>query len=91
MRRAWEDRGDNQPRDVARWYAGGCADIARRRFPDDDRTGRVAGLLERVVDGADPPASRCSPPARHRRTTRWTPPSAELVGLVRGLLVPDRA
>lgn len=54
VRRAWEDRGDNQPRDVARWYAGGCADIARRRFPDDDRTGRAAGLLERVVDGADP-------------------------------------
>ena len=54
VRRAWEEgRALVAPLDAARFYAAGCADIARRRFPDDERTARAVALVERVVDGAD--------------------------------------
>jgi hypothetical protein len=54
VRRAWADRAGNDPADVARWYASGCADLARRRLPDDERVARCAALAERAVDAADP-------------------------------------
>jgi hypothetical protein len=54
VRRAWDEgRAVVAPLTAARFYAAGCADIARRRFPDDDGTARAAALLERVVDGAE--------------------------------------
>lgn len=53
--RAWtEGRALVEPDVASRFYAAGCADIARRRFPDDDRTARAAELVEPVVDAADP-------------------------------------
>lgn len=55
VRAAWVDgRAGQRPQDVAAFYAQGCADVARRRFPDDERTRRAADLVERVVDAADP-------------------------------------
>jgi hypothetical protein len=55
VRRAWEEgRAVVEPLVAARFYAAGCADIARRRFPDDERTARAVALLERVVDEAQP-------------------------------------
>jgi hypothetical protein len=54
VRRAWEEgRAVATPSDAARFFASGCGDIARRRFPDDEPTARAVALVERVVDGAD--------------------------------------
>jgi hypothetical protein len=53
VRRAWDEgRQVVAPLDAAHFYAAGCADIARARFPDDDATARCAALVERAVDGA---------------------------------------
>jgi hypothetical protein len=55
VHRAWEEgRALVAPSEAAGFYARGCADIARRRFADDERTARCAGLVERVVDAAEP-------------------------------------
>jgi hypothetical protein len=55
VRKAWDEgRALVAPYDAALFYAAGCAEIARHRFPDDARTARCAELVERVVDGAEP-------------------------------------
>jgi hypothetical protein len=55
VRKAWEEgRALVDPLQAARFYADGCAQLARDRFPDDERTARCAALVERVVDAAEP-------------------------------------
>jgi hypothetical protein len=55
VRRAWEDgRALVEPHVAAAFYADGCAQVARRRFADDERTARAVALVEAVVDFADP-------------------------------------
>ena len=53
VRKHWaEGRAVMQPYDAALAFAGYCADFTRARVPD--APARVVGLLERVVDGAEP-------------------------------------
>ena len=53
VRKNWaEGRAVMQPYDAALAFAGYCADFTRTRVPDVPA--RVVGLLERVVDGAEP-------------------------------------
>lgn len=49
-----EGRERAEPTVAAALYASCCADVARDRFPDTPDTARLAGLIERVVDGAEP-------------------------------------
>lgn len=54
VRAAWaEGRALVEPLEAARFYAGCCADVFRERYGDRPDLDRLAGLLERVVDGAD--------------------------------------
>lgn len=55
VRAAWEEgRAVLPPRDAALAYAGFCADLFRARYGDRPDLDRLAELLERVVDGAEP-------------------------------------
>lgn len=52
---AWaEGRALVAPMRAAEFYAGCCADVGRARFTDGEPVRRLAALLERVVDAAEP-------------------------------------
>ena len=55
VRAAWEEgRAVMAPLDAAIAYAGFCADVFRERYGDRPDLDRLAELLERAVDGAEP-------------------------------------
>ena len=69
VRKHWaEGRAVMQPYDAALAFAGYCADFTRARVPD--APARVVGLLERVVDGAEPLGPASEDEALDRRVHR---------------------
>ena len=55
VRKNWDEgRAVMAPLDVALAYAGFCSDVARARFTDSPDVARLAALVERVVEGAEP-------------------------------------